>query len=310
MDTNSKKLLFQHYGYQIQTLIQQHEKLELNVQTSNNRLIIDNLSDEEDYKDNYEPIQIIDVLNDQDSHSVKTVNPQQRGIQGFNNFEKQPLSFRSKEENIKKIESSWLLKQILLSIKFHNKKFEPVIKKNFNSQDQSICLRFIEFGKESSQKDITAIMSDQTHKICCIFPKKHLLNYISKGNIKFDNPFTILNFMLIKKSNLKFTNINFIKKHFKFDVDKNLKYCILEIIEFEYLHSVKSAITKKVKGDEPEYTRISSSGNEQEIESEEEFDPYTEFESDDESYFKIENLKLIYNNELYRRLCLNQKNVK
>ncbi|KAI5959505.1 uncharacterized protein KGF55_005333 [Candida pseudojiufengensis] len=305
--SSDSKLIYQHYGYKIQELIRSHESVEHQISLKNGRLVIDNSSDEEDYKTHYEnggPIEIVDILHDQLGPPSRVSNQNNVHNHGFNNFEKVPPSFWSREENVRKVDSAWLLKNVLLAMKYRLSKMEPMVKKKFNNSKNEQLLRFIEFGKKTSKKEITALMSDPRHQICCIFPRKHYLKFIAKGNLDIDNPYTIFNFMFVKQSHLKFVDHKFMKNHFNFKVDPHLRYCILELIDYEYVRSVKSATLKEIKGVEPITTRIDEDGNEVEIESEEEFDRNVGFGSDSEVNFDEQRLRLIYNNELYRRLCL------
>ncbi|KAI5967314.1 hypothetical protein CANMA_003134 [Candida margitis] len=309
-DADQRKLLYQKYGYEINKLIRDHEKFESKIELSDGFNVIDEEPDKQDYQ------QLLLTQNKPQAPTIQGGKRKKSNNQGFRNFIKVSLSFRNREDSIKRQESSWLLKDTLKSIKHRSQKLDPFIKKWFTPSIKSQCfmLRFIEFGQTTppggggdGDGDITAIMSDATHKIAVIFPRKSIFQYLARGNLPFNDAYSINNYMLIRQAHLKFVSHEFMSTHFNLDLDKNVRYCVLQVLQFEFMYSVEYFLANRVEGAPPLEKVVNENGSQYEVYDQEDFDLGGGINSDWKSTgvpkFDKLGLKLIYNNEFYRKLC-------
>lgn len=318
-----RKLLYQKYGYDINKLIRTHEKYESKIDSIDTEFnIIDEESDKQDYR------QLL-IQNESETYFTKNSakrSKKRNNDQGFRNFTKVSKSFRNLEDSVKKQDTSWLLKDVLRYIKYRSTKLDPFIIKHFTPKTpatttaQSFILRIVEFGQPTSLGDITAILSDVTHKICVVFPSKSIFNYLASGGLPFTDAYSINNYLLITKSNLKFATHEFLRTHFNLDyVDPKIRYCVLRVLEFKFMYSVEYLLASRVEGAPPWEKVVNENGSQYEVYDHEDFDlggggsiaggvyggGYGSSCGGGNGVPKFNRfaLKLVYNNEFYRRLC-------
>lgn len=342
---DQRKLLYQKYGYDINKLIRAHERLELNLaengDDSDEYNIIDEKSDKLDYqlliKGNEGGV-LDPVASKQGKTRAKRSRRRRRADQGFRNFTKVSRSFRDQEDSPKRLETSsaWLLKDVLKYIKYRSTRLDPYITKYFTPKaiapssalpPKSFVLRLVEFGDLTCKGDITAILSDATHKLCAIFPSKSIFdNIANNGALPLQDPYSINNYISISKSNLKFVLHEFIKSHFKSQlnyIDSKVRYCVLQVLEYKFMYSVEFLMSSRVEGAPPLEKIVNNNGSQYEV-----YD-YEDFELSGGGGGGVRNggggigigmdiggaggglpkfdktaLKLVYNNEFYRKLCI------
>lgn len=160
--------------------------------------------------------------------------------------------------------SSWLSKDVINSIGQNTNYVNPIVRKNFKPtlMKVSFLLRILEFISPTESMDITAILSDSTHKILSIFK-------FDPAIVDFENRYhqrmtynTVNRIIHIKKANLKFMTIDSINKDFKLNLKGALDIVVLEILDFElflideyrFVNSIESRL--EFVYDDPEYDQL------------------------------------------------------
>lgn len=332
-----RRLLYQKYGYDINKLIRTHEKHESRNQhedgVNNDGFIILNAkSDKLDYQRLFEASNKDIYASNNVSHKNNKSKRRGNNDQGFRKFTKVSTSFRKLEEESAKRsrETSWVLKDVLKYIKYRSQRLDPFITKwftpkgitNTSTNGNGFLLRLVEFGEPTSNGDTTALLSDATHKLCVIFPRKTVFNYITNGGLQFQDAYSINNYIYITKANLKFVTHEFIKTHFgtKLNyIDTKVSYCVLQVLEFKLMYSVEYLLANRVAGAPPLEKVVNDNGSQYEVYDYEDFDVNGGANGGDGGggnrggcggamgqvvpRFDKFALKLVYNNELYRKLC-------
>ncbi|CAK9437797.1 uncharacterized protein LODBEIA_P21750 [Lodderomyces beijingensis] len=314
MDSDSSKQLLALYGYEVRKLIEEHEKVECEIEAlrkeqgqNDGLMILWSDSDKRDY---------LNCIGDSKAPApahAQAQAPTSAGVQGFSKVKDCSFATREAELSNKRHDRSWLLRDVLFAIKYRSPRREPMIKRNFKPKDANTpyYLRFIEFGPRGATGDVHVIMSDQTHKMCCVFPRKAIQRHIARGKLKFDDMFAIYNFALIRKAHLKFAAGQYLRQYYDLErVSSRLNYCVLEIWEFDYVCSVKGALVKRVPTSMVEDYKVTDEDDDNDNDNgsatveDEEFDVDESAVGEVELEFKQQDLKLVYNNDFYLRLCM------
>lgn len=329
MDEYSHKQLLSLYGHDVRKYIEAHEQLEAEFEEKrihDDFMILRNEADKRDYRQlvlRLDPkILELFALSGQSEDAAVGGKSKRNfiGIQGFSKVKDCTLTTRELESLVKKHDHSWLLKDILLLIKRHPRLMEPMINRKFkpnNGKSTPFYLRILEFGERSSDGAINVVMGDQTHKVCCVFPRKTVLRHMSRGKLMMgmfglDNGFVahaIYNFVLVKRARLRFEERSYIRDHFNLPkISSKLKYCVIEILDFEYVASVKAALQRKLpnfcsKDVKQNYNKALENAKQTDLESDEELEADEEPLPDAELDFDKHDCKYVYNIDLYVRYC-------
>ncbi|ODV81481.1 uncharacterized protein CANTADRAFT_3582 [Suhomyces tanzawaensis NRRL Y-17324] len=126
----------------------------------------------------------------------------------------------------------WLYDSICTEISKRSKFNNPIVAKNFTRDLNLIpILKINSFIKSTKTNDITAILSDSTHKVFAIFPFKPTI-------VNFENSYhqrityhTLNCSIRIKKANLRFASR--LEALENYEVDVNMDLIILEILDLE-----------------------------------------------------------------------------
>ena len=121
---------------------------------------------------------------------------------------------------------------------------------------------------------------------------------------------------------MKFVTHEFIKTHFgtKLNyIDTKVSYCVLQVLEFKLMYSVEYLLANRVAGAPPLEKVVNDNGSQYEVYDYEDFDVNGGANGGDGGggnrggcggatgqvvpRFDKFALKLVYNNELYRKLC-------
>ncbi|KAI5968477.1 EST3 [Candida theae] len=322
---DQRKLLYQKYGYDINKIIRTHEKLETTITRAKNN---NNNDDDDDDDDAYN---IINEKSDKlDFQSLLSQEPmdhatgrrrrKKRKEQGFRNFTKVSRSFRHQEDfPSRDLKSTWLLKTLLKYLKYRSRRLDPYITKWFTSNPDSsssstekntFLLRIVDFGESAPNGDVTAILGDSTHKICAVFPAKTIFDHIAQhGGLPFhNNAYSINNYISISKANCRFSSLEFIKTHFgtKLNyIDSKIRYCVLQVLQFKFMYSVEYLMASRIDGAPPLEQVVNDNGSQYVVYDYEDFDLNVAGGGGKDALPKFDKseLKSVYNNEFYQKLC-------
>lgn len=163
-----------------------------------------------------------------------------------------------------RILESWLFPEVMKSIDPNINYINPIVKKNFQPTVLKITflLRILEFIATIKSNDITAVLSDSTHKILAIFKFDSAIVDFENKNHQRMTCNTVNRVIHIKRANLKFIDIDYINMNFKLTLKGALDIVVLEILEFEvflvdpFQFDRSTELKLKYLYDEPEYDNL------------------------------------------------------
>lgn len=134
------------------------------------------------------------------------------------------------------LQESWILESIIKNIKKNEIYTNSTIAKNFISFSHSSkapILRILRFLKTTRDCDLTAILTDSTHKVIGIFPfSPTIIDFEVKYKQRITYH-TLNSLVLIKQANLKFVNNVQLMNEWGVSIEDDIDVAVLEILDLE-----------------------------------------------------------------------------